>query len=204
MKKANSKFAAFIDEKYLPLDNKLKIGIEATIILIPIIIFFLFPFQSNNEKIEKLEKQNAQLTKEINDLKKKERELPKLLAEVKKVEEVFEEAALMLPKDKEIPKLLKDVSSLGRNAGLEFLSFIPRPEVQKNFYNEVPVDITIDGTYHSMGFFFDQVSKLGRIVSISNVSMGSPKSEQGEILLNSKCQIKTYRFTNKELVQNKK
>ena len=50
-----------------------------------------------------------------------------------------------------------------------------------------------------MGFFFDQVSKLARIVSVTNVKMSSPKKEGGEMLLNSDCQLVTYRFTNVEL-----
>jgi type IV pilus assembly protein PilO len=50
-----------------------------------------------------------------------------------------------------------------------------------------------------MGFFFDQVSKLERIVSVSNVKMSAPKKEGGEMLLNSDCILVTYRFTNVEL-----
>jgi type IV pilus assembly protein PilO len=146
-----------------------------------------------------LENQKAQLVKDIQNLKEKERNKPILLKQVAEIEDEFEEAALLLPKSKEIPKLLTDISALGRNAGLDFLTFIPRAEVPKDFYDEIPVDINIRGPYHSVGFFFDQVSKLDRIVSVSNVRMASPEKVQGEILLNSNCQLVTYRFTNKPL-----
>ncbi|THB74809.1 MAG: pilus assembly protein PilO, partial [Desulfobulbaceae bacterium] len=104
-----------------------------------------------------------------------------------------------LPSQKEIPQLLKDISALGRNAGLEFLTFAPRPHTERNFYDEIPVDIDVSGPYHAMGYFFDQVSKLDRIVSVKSVRMTKPKKVQGEILLESKCQLLTYRFTNKKL-----
>ncbi|MBT8334775.1 MAG: type 4a pilus biogenesis protein PilO [Deltaproteobacteria bacterium] len=199
MKKANSKFATFIDEKYIPLSKNIKIVICLALIILPIALFYFLFFQPNSLKVTGLEKQKAQLVKDIQDLKEKERNKPILLKQVAEIEDEFEEAALLLPKSKEIPRLLTDISALGRNAGLDFLTFIPRAEVPKDFYDEIPVDINIRGPYHSVGFFFDQVSKLDRIVSVSNVRMASPEKVQGEMLLNSNCQLVTYRFTNKPL-----
>lgn len=199
MKKANSKFATFIDEKYIPLSKNIKIVICLALIILPIALFYFLFFQPNTLKVTGLEKQKAQLVKDIQSLKEKERNKPILLKQVAEIEDEFEEAALLLPRDKEIPRLLTDISALGRNAGLDFLTFIPRADVPKDFYDEIPVDINIRGPYHSVGFFFDQVSKLDRIVSVSNVRMASPEKVQGEMLLNSNCQLVTYRFTNKPL-----
>lgn len=199
MKKSNSKFSAFIDEKYLPMGKNVKIGLLALFVLAPIALFFFLFYQPNSDKIAGLAKNRDQLQLEIQDLKQKERDKPKLLAMVAKVEEEFQEAAKMLPKDQEIPKLLKDISALGRNAGLDFLTFVPRPVTPRDFYDEIPVDIDIRGPYHSLGFFFDQVSKLDRIVSVTNTNMTSPEKVQGEMLLSSNCQLMTYRFTNKPL-----
>ena len=91
--------------------------------------------------------------------------------------------SILLPKESEIPKLLTDISALGRNAGLDFLTFKPLADIPKDFYAEIPVTINVRGPYHNMGYFFDQVSKLARIVSVSNVKMSSPKKEGGEMLL---------------------
>ena len=125
--------------------------------------------------------------------------MAKFEQELQEAENIFLESAALLPKDKEIPKLLKDISALGRNAGLDFLTFKPLADIPKDFYAEIPVTINVRGPYHNMGYFFDQVSKLARIVSVTNVKMSSPKKEGGEMLLNSDCQLVTYRFTNVEL-----
>ena len=205
MKKSNSKFADFIDQKYIPMSPKVKGAVLVLLILAPVALFFFLFYQPNSDKITTLKATRTKLQQEIADLKQKERDKPKLLAEVARVEEEFLEAAKLLPKGKEIPKLLKDISALGRNAGLDFLTFVPRPVTPKDFYDEIPVDINIRGPYHSMGFFFDQVSKLDRIVSVTNTNMTSPTKAQGEMLLSSNCQLMTYRFTNKPLpVDDKK
>jgi type IV pilus assembly protein PilO len=100
-----------------------------------------------------------------------------------------------LPKEKEIPKLLTDISSLGRNAGLDFNSFRPQRDIPKDFYDEIPINIDVNGPYHNVGYFFDQISKLDRIVSVSNVRMTSPRRVGNDMLLNSNCRLLTYRFT---------
>ncbi len=200
MKKGNSKFATFIDQKYIPLDKKLKIFIAVVILAAPVALFYFLYFQPKAEEIKALETARDKLVKEIQNLREKKRRLPILLAQVAKVEEEFEEAAKMLPKTKEIPKLLTDISALGTNAGLDFVSFTPKGEIQRDFYNEVPVAISIRGPYHNIGGFLDQVSKLDRIVSVTNLSAGSPKkSDVGEWIVSASGQLVTYRFTNQPL-----
>ena len=204
MKKSNSKLATFIDEKYIPLDKKIKIAIAVIMVILPVALFYIFYYQSKNTEIANLVIQRDKLQEEIQNLWEKERNKPQLVAQVAEVEREFEIAAQMLPKEKEIPKLLKDISALGTNAGLDFLTFVPRQDTPKDFYSEIPVDITVRGPYHSMGFFLDQVSKLDRIVSVSNITLSNPQKKQGEMLLNSKCQLVTYIFTNKKLEPPKK
>ena len=57
-------------------------------------------------------------------------------------------ALRQLPDSKELPVLLTDVTSLGKNAGLEFKAFRPRPEIQRDFYAEVPIEIEFTGRFH--------------------------------------------------------
>lgn len=199
MKTSNAAFATFIDEKYIPLSPRIKLGIAAGIILLPLVIFYFSYYQAKAEKIETLSQEKVTITKQLQEVKIKAADLAKFEKEMAEAEVQFLETAALLPKEKEIPKLLKDISALGRNAGLDFLTFKPLADIPKDFYAEIPVTINVRGPYHNMGFFFDQVSKLERIVSVSNIKMSSPKKEGGEMLLNSDCRLVTYRFTNVEL-----
>ena len=199
MKTNNAALATFIDEKYIPLAPRTKLGITACIILIPLVIFYFSYYQQKAKKIKSLSQQKVTLTQQVQEVKLKASNLAKFQKELEEAENLFLATAVLLPKDKEIPKLLKDISALGRNAGLDFLTFKPLADIPKDFYAEIPVTINVRGPYHNMGYFFDQVSKLARIVSVTNVKMSSPKKESGEMLLNSDCQLVTYRFTNVEL-----
>lgn len=201
---SNSAFATFIDEKYIPLSPKIKLAITAVIILLPVVIFYFTYFQPKTEETERLYKQKVTLEQQIREVKLKAANLAKFERELAEAEAKFQEAAVLLPKEKEIPTLLRDISALGRNAGLDFLTFKPLADVPRDFYAEIPITINVRGPFHNMGYFFDQVSKLERIVSVTNVKMSSPKKERGEMVLKSDCRLVTYRFTNVELPKPKK
>ncbi len=199
MKINNTAVTAFLDGKYIPLSPKIKLAIAVVIILLPLVVFYFFFFEPNRTKISGLENQKAGLTQEIKTVEARVADLAKFEKELEEATAAFKETSALLPQDKEIPKLLKDISALGRSAGLDFLTFIPSPDVPKDFYSEIPIAINVRGPYHNMGFFLDMVSKLERIVSVSNIRMTSPKKEGGEMLLTSDCTLVTYRFTNVEL-----
>lgn len=195
MKKTNA-FATFIDNKFIPLDQKIKVGIAVAVLLLPAILFYFVWFQPQIKKISLLNNQKAIIANELHKAKTKAANREKLRAELDATEKLFEETATLLPKEKEIPSLLTNISSLGRGSGLDFLTFKPSADIPKDFYSEIPVDIKVRGPYHNMGIFLDQVSKLDRIVTVANISITSPKQEGTEMLLDSSCRLVTYRFTN--------
>lgn len=199
MNKFTTAYTEFLDKKYIPLEPKFKIILAVVILLLPVVIFYFTFFSPTNEKLTGLNKQKSQMEKKLRKVKKKAQNRERLRQEVAETMAVFEETATLLPKQKEIPKLLKDISSLGTNAGLDFLAFKPGADKPKDFYAEIPVDINVNGPYHNLGFFLDQVSKLDRIVTVNNIKMGGPKMDSGEMLLKSSARLMTYRFTNKPL-----
>jgi type IV pilus assembly protein PilO len=104
-------------------------------------------------------------------------------------------AASQLPTTKEIPDLLSNISSLGRESGLEIMQFKQRPEQFEDFYAQVPVDIVVRGAYHQVGAFFDKVGRMARIVNVTNVAIKSPtKADSDSVTLDTSCAAVTFRF----------
>ena len=115
--------------------------------------------------------------------------------EVARLDGDLRQAVAQLPDTKEIPDLLSNISSLGREAGLDVVQFKQRPEKYEEFYAEVPVDILVRGTYHQVASFFDRVSRMARIVNVNDVSAKSPaKLDSDLVVLETACIATTFRF----------
>lgn len=87
---------------------------------------------------------------------------------------------------------------------MDFLSFVPNTELQKDFYAEIPIEIKMRGPYHNLGLFLDKISKMDRIVTVNNIKTERVEQEGEEMLLTSSCRLLTYRFTNRKIDPPKK
>jgi len=187
-------FSSFLETKIVPLEKKYKVIIWVAAMLLPTAAFLFFYYFPKNDEIKVLEKSKVTLEREIDEAKARANELDKHKAEMAETEMLFQQASVLLPQKKEIPSLLTNISGLGTGSGLDFVSFQPKGEVAKEFYAEIPVDISVRGPYHNVGNFLYQVSKLDRIVSVSNITLGSPTLDKGEMLLTGRFTLVTYRF----------
>jgi type IV pilus assembly protein PilO len=121
-------------------------------------------------------------------------ELQQLMADLKL-------ALKELPEDREIPGLLKGISSLGKKVGLEVGRFQPLPEKMREYVAEVPVSLEVQGSYHEVAMFFDRLSKMNRIVYVSNIEMGDPEERGGKVYLTVTGNAVTFRFLTDEEIQ---
>lgn len=103
---------------------------------------------------------------------------PKLEADIAALDASLQAALVRLPEEKDIPRLLTQVNTLGEQNGLGFLLFRPVTPTRKGFYAEVPIEMRVEGEFHSLGGFLDKVSKLERIVNVSDIKISPLASQQ--------------------------
>jgi len=187
-------FDSFLDSKVVSLQSNIKLAIAAATLIVPIALFYFLYYSPKNQEISGLEQNVAKMQKDLNDVKIKAAKLDEQKALMADIETKFKEAALVIPDTKEIPSLLSSISSQGSNAGLDIPSFAPGLETARDFYAEIPITISVIGTYQNIGYFLDAVSKLPRIVNVAKVNLGSPKLTDGELLINAKLDLVTYKF----------
>lgn len=188
----------FLENKTGKLEKKHKLLIFAGAMALPVVVFSLLVAMPKFEEIGRLQERISQQEGEISRLQAVARQIDRHRQELAEVEEQLQIASQLLPEEREIPGLLTSISNLGTDAGLDFLLFRPLREERKEFYAEIPVEISIRGAYHDVVFFLDQVSKLPRIVTVNNLNMGSPTMAEGEMLLNTTFTLLTYRFIEPE------
>ncbi len=184
-----------IIENFLDRPTLHKAGIVAAVILVCGGGFYQFTLSSYLEEQSKLLENRATLEQQLATEKRIARNLPRYEQEVKELEVRLRLALQELPDRKQIDQLLAGVSDLARKAGLEVALFKPESVIPRDFYEEVPVSMNVEGTYHQVATFFDEVGRMDRIVNIRGIEMSETKTGDK---LKANCSAVTYRFLDEQ------
>ncbi len=181
-------------EKFGKLPASTKLIVLVALVGVVFAVYYTTFFMPLQERISTLRADIEVLVGERDKAKSKADNLDKFKAEVARLREDLEKAKASLPNEREIPDLLKQVANLGKKIGLDFVLFRPQPDVNRDFYAEVPVEISVTGGYHEVAKFFAKVGQLKRIVNIQNVVLASPSEKNGKMVLTVTGQVVTFRF----------
>lgn len=147
-------------------------------ILVLYLFLMLFPSQENMERIERKIQEH---TAKLEETKSKVETLDDLQGEIAELKVLLEESMEQLPKGEDIADLLKQISDNGRSSGLEIRKFERKKENINSEYDlvaEVPIELSVQGSFHRIAMFFDQISQMNRIVHVKNIEI-SIEEEDG-------------------------
>lgn len=117
-------------------------------------------------------------------------DLPAYESQMKKMKVLFGGLLQELPNTTHMPDFVTEVTQAGKSSGLQFASLKPESEVPKNFYAELPIQLTVGGTYAQLGHFVGDIAALPRIVTLGNVKVTAKKGN----VLSMSMTAKTYRY----------
>ena len=120
------------------------------------------------------------------------------LAQFKHEKEILErrlaQALTELPNEANIDDLIRSLSEIGTKSGLAINSIEPQAEQRQSFYASIPIVMAVTGTYHEIGVFLDALSKLARIVNVTNIKMNTPKMQGDKLVVAASYVATTFRF----------
>jgi type IV pilus assembly protein PilO len=120
------------------------------------------------------------------------------------IEKTFGALLKQLPDRSEMDGLLTDINQAGLGRGLEFDLFKPGQETVAEFYAEMPIQIKVLGSYHDLGAFATDVSKLPRIVTLNDIIIQPLNKDAKDGRLVLEAVAKTYRYLDSSEIAARK
>ena len=145
-----------------------------------------------SQKLTREIKQESQLKKVFENKAFQVANLEEYKAQMVEMEHNFESILKQLPRDTEVPGLIDDISLAALNNGLDLKVISPKKQVRTEFYNELPIEIEVEGDYHELGAYVSSVASLSRIVTLHDFSITTKGKDNGNLSL--KILAKTYRY----------
>jgi type IV pilus assembly protein PilO len=131
--------------------------------------------EASLQKLKALEDDNARL-------KPYESQLKQIEIQIDSLQRQMERQKQIVPDQKDADDFIRDLQADAQQVGISIRSYVAKPIAQKQYYQEVPFDIELDGPYFSMLHFFEKVGTMERIVNIDGLKMSGIGSKANSVV----------------------
>ena len=194
------------------LPSAVKAVLMATLFLLIVFLGYYLLWSSAWDSLDEAKAKEQQLRTVYTNKKSIAINLARYQQQMADIEISFGAMLKQLPDRSQMDGLLTDINQAGLGRGLEFELFKPGQETQAEFYAQMPISIKVQGTYHELGAFATDISKLSRIVTLNDLVITNPnkaagkdaKAKSADVILTMEAVAKTYRYLDADELAAKK
>jgi Tfp pilus assembly protein PilO len=150
-------------------------------------------WSKQQQEIEGLNKQLAGLEAQIQEGRAAKAKLPQFREEVRRLELELDKLLRILPARRNTEDLLRRLRALTEQGDFDLNRFSPGKMVDRDFYSEWPITISLAGGYHNLALLFDRVGRFSRIINIDSLSIVATPRSRYSITANFKATTFVYR-----------
>lgn len=181
----------------------IKLGVLVIVFSMIFAIGYWLIIQGNFEQYDSLQGKEAGLKTDLENKQRKAYNLQNYRKQLEVMQERFSTMLKQLPAKNEMPGLLEEISKTGVAEGLKFDLFAPQTEIAHDFYYELPIKISVVGTFFQLAAFLSRVAEMNRIVTLHDFTVtGVAETDQknkdamktgDELVMNITAKIYRYR-----------
>jgi type IV pilus assembly protein PilO len=149
--------------------HKLILGFAGVVVIA--VGAFVLVHSPARARIAELESRRAALDRELAQARTAVADLVRFRKETVELEKRLETIAEKLPTQRELPPLYRRTYEAASKAGLAVALFQPREPRAQDYYTEIPITLTAEGSYHQLGKFFETTANFSRIVTVADMKM---------------------------------
>ena len=164
-------------------------------------IFYFVVYSPTQDEITSIVTQSEQLQEEIRKAEKNERKLKKLEEEKASNEAILEDLKGILPEKQEVSQILRKIQAIASNARLKTMTFNFSNETRRDIYLELPIAISLEGNYHNLGLFFDQVARLKKIFTVDGLRIAPLNTLSYDYTVRANFIATTYIYSEQPLAR---
>jgi len=135
------------------------------------------PMQAVRADLEGAKTQVSSLQRDVQSLQVFERQSAQLRADIEAMQKELDTLKTIVPDDKQVDEFIKALSDSARASSVSLRRLTAKPIEPKDFFYEVPFEVAVDGPYYQVVDFFTRLSRLSRIINVSDISFQAAQGE---------------------------
>lgn len=177
-----------------------RLAVLAMLLIATVAAVWWFDWRDQSEVLEQRQAEELKLREEWKIKKHQAINLDEYRRQLAEIDRQFGALLRQLPNRTEMESLLSDINQAGLGRGLQFDLFKPGSDSVRDFYAEMPITVTITGSYHDLGAFASDISRMPRIVTLNDISLEAGKD--APLTMNGTAM--TYRYLDEDEVAQKR
>lgn len=173
-----------------PTPQKIVAGIMGVAIIVG--VSYVALLQPQITVVDQLRPELAALQREVAEKRTILADLAKFRREVADLEARLNVLKDRLPSEREMPGLYRTLSDAAAASGLGLSLFQPRPVTTHEVYTEIPIAVTGEAGYHQVGEFLEKVARFPRVVTVTELKMGT--GPRPRVLVKADLILATYMY----------
>lgn len=158
-------------------------------------IFYSQYIQALRVEVQQLETKSRNLQADVQRGQIVYQRLPLFKRQVQEQEVKLTNLRKILPERKETGDIVRRVVQLAEESRLKIKSFEPKKTSRRDFFEEWPIMMSMEGNYDNLGVFFEKVSRFTRIINVDNIAIkGATSQTARNSTLSATCTATTFVF----------
>lgn len=171
-----------------------RIAVLAAVLAATIAGYWWFDWRDQGRELEHARAGETVLRQTWLEKKRQAANLDEHRQQLAEIDRQFGALLKQLPNRAEMDSLLSDINQAGLGRGLKFELFKPGPDVMRDFYAEMPIELRVSGTFHELGEFAGDVARMPRIVTLHNLVLDTARDGR----LRMDAVAVTYRYLDED------
>ena len=161
--------------------------------------FWYFVTSGTRKETKGLAEQIAVLQKANAEAQIASQRLNEFRTAYKNKQEELEELRALLPEQRELTKVLEGIQDRARTSGLSLRKFMPKDDVQQDFYSGKRIEVSVQSSFSGLRAFFDQMAHYQRIVSITNFEIKQMDKQAASKTVDARFDLTAYYVSSEKL-----
>ncbi len=127
------------------------------------------PVQSKRQELERTQNEVNALTQEVALLQDVQRRHSQFRTETEALQRQLDTLRAIVPEEKEVDEFIRILQSAAAASNVSIRRITAKPVTPRDYYNEMPFELEIDGPYFAVLDFFTRLGRISRIVNVGDL-----------------------------------
>ncbi len=178
------------------LPQRTQLGLLTVVMAGLFYVFYSFYIQPLKTEADTMGSQLNDLKNEVQKGQIVYSRLPEFKKQVSQQEVKLATLRSILPERKQTAEIVSGLEQLARESRLRIKSFQPQGTVRKDFYEDWPILLSLEGNYDNLGVFFEKVSQFTRIINVENITIKKVEEPTRSRTISATCTATTFVFVD--------